>query len=137
MGRKTPGRVRLDAPLRRPGPVGQLDGPARNRGQPPGWLSARGALALARFHRDRPTWLGVRTALRSWDQLLRDPAHRLVVPCRDCAYAGCCPDLARWRAYLMAPATCVGYWPTWTAGGEGQPPASASRRSRCARAGGR
>lgn len=96
MGRRPPARVRADAPLRR----GDRDD--EPTGEVPDWLSARGALALARFHRDRPARFGLGTALTGWERLVRNPFHRLVDPSTGCGYPQCCPQVAPLRAYLLA-----------------------------------
>lgn len=56
MSRRPPSRVRAETPLRRDRRSEIL------RGEAPDWLSARGALALARLDRDRPRDHGLRTA---------------------------------------------------------------------------
>ncbi|MCO1660252.1 hypothetical protein [Pseudonocardia humida] len=101
MSRRPPGRVRADAPLRRDQGDGLL------RGEAPDWLSARGALALARLHRDQPRPYGLRTALRSWEHLLRNPFHRLIEPGSGCGHPQCCPEVTRLRAYLLSVAAVL------------------------------
>lgn len=96
MARRSPAQVRRAAPRRAPQPpirVPTIQG-----------ISARGAVFIARFERDR-YWPGVaREALDAWARFVRNPYHRLYDPDhRGCGEPMCCPvfpDAYELRAML-------------------------------------
>jgi hypothetical protein len=90
MARRSPSRVRYDAPARPLArPVPTLPGP-------------RGLAAIVRLERDR-FWPGAaRQALDAWEVFLRDPYHRLFDPAYGCGIPACCPDPEQLRTVLTA-----------------------------------
>jgi hypothetical protein len=95
MARRSPARVRRDAPYRPPDrsfPIPTIPG-----------ISAGGAVAVAHFERRRQ-WPGAaREALDGWAQFLCNPYHRLYdhkYP--GCGLPGCCTDPFELRATLEA-----------------------------------
>jgi hypothetical protein len=81
MARKSPARVRADAPHRRQVPACSIDG-----------ISARGRAVIAHLEHNQ-LWPGAAyAAVDAWSRLLRDPYHRLVDPSYGCPVFACCPD---------------------------------------------